>query len=187
MLGMIRPMILADFLNKERATSLGTKSVCSMTSNTRFRLSGLTLAVPFMTRETVAGETPANRATSRTLLMCTPPSNLVRAFRMTPVSHITIIIYYKFIVKKPVSILHFEQSKLSFIGVSHKSNLFQVIFHKKKPRFSVFEAENPNFFDLLVKNIFILAVSQNTLQDLFLLCKTNEPAVFSLDNRANLL
>ena len=55
-------MVLEDFLNRERATSLGMNSVSAMAFRTWACFSGATRAVPLMTRETVAGETPARRA-----------------------------------------------------------------------------------------------------------------------------
>ena len=76
MLGIIRPMVRAERLNSDRATSLGTKFVSAITSKMRFRFSSLTWAVPLMTRETVAGDTPASCATSRMLLMLIPPFSI---------------------------------------------------------------------------------------------------------------
>lgn len=63
----MNPMVLLDFLNSVRATSLGTKSVSLIARNTFYLFSSVTFAVPFITRDTVAGDTPASLATSRML------------------------------------------------------------------------------------------------------------------------
>ena len=54
----------ADFLNNDLATALGTNPVSAIAWSTRSFFSSSTFAVPFITRETVAGETPASFATS---------------------------------------------------------------------------------------------------------------------------
>ena len=72
--GTIRPMVFADLRNRVLATSLGIKPVSSITRRTRSLFSGSTFAVPFITRDTVAAETPANSATSRILIISNFPS-----------------------------------------------------------------------------------------------------------------
>ena len=111
-------MIFADFLNRDRAISLGTKSVCRTTSSTRCRLSSLTLAVPLMTRETVAGETPANLATSRILIIETTSTHLLyrlRSLFLKPVSRKIIIIYWNTIPLNSSRVFHLFIKGLSKI------------------------------------------------------------------------
>lgn len=66
--GTIRPMVFADLRNRVLATSLGIKPVDTLS------FFGSTFAVPFITRDTVAAETPANSATSRILIISNFPA-----------------------------------------------------------------------------------------------------------------
>ena len=74
--GKINPIIFADFLNNDLATSFGMKPVSEMAFKTLFFFSSSTLAVPFITRETVAGDTCASFATSLMLDIYFPPLSI---------------------------------------------------------------------------------------------------------------
>src|SRR5471032_1536501 len=58
------PMVIERPCLRPRAIWFGAKFICAMAASTAARLASATLAVPFRMRETVAGETPARRATS---------------------------------------------------------------------------------------------------------------------------
>ena len=66
--GTMAPIIFDDCLYSALASSFGRNPVSSMAASTRLRFSSFTFAVPFITRDTVAGDTPAIRATSLILV-----------------------------------------------------------------------------------------------------------------------
>jgi len=77
---MMQPTVREARLRIDCATALGWKPSCWIAFSTFARISGVTEACPFSTRETDPSETPAALATSRmvsTDFLCPAPS-LVR-------------------------------------------------------------------------------------------------------------